>query len=189
MSDTVNTRSIRAAGGTRGIKLMLMSFLVAGSAAVALSAWAQPGPGHHGGAGMMWGGPMGGPMGGGRGMERMLGDVGATDAQKAQIRQIMKAAFDDLRAQREQNRALHDQAMAAFTAANVDANAVEAVRQQMLQQHDQASRRMTQAMVEASRVLTPEQRTKLAERMTQRREQMRERMQRWDRGGAASQPK
>lgn len=178
------------ARGPRGMKLMLMSLLVAASSAVALSAWAQPGPvGHHGGgAGMMWGGP----MGGGRGMDRLLSDVGASDAQKTQIRQIMKSAFDDLRAQREQNRGLHDRAMEVFTAPNVDANAAEAVRQQMLQQHDQASRRMTQAMLEVSRVLTPEQRAKMAERMKQRREHMRERMQqhRAERGAAAaSQPK
>lgn len=189
MSDTLSTRPTGAARGTRGMKLMLMSLLVAGSAAVALSAWAQPGPGHHGGGpGMMWGGP----MGGGRGMDRMLDEVGASDAQKAQIRQIMKSAFDELRAQREQNRGLHDRAMEVFTAPNVDANAAEAVRQQMLQQHDQASKRMTQAMLEVSRVLTPEQRTKMAERMKQRREQMRERMQkhRAERGAAAaSQPK
>lgn len=187
MSETLAGRSVGAPRGSRGMKLMLMSLLVAASAAVALSAWAQPGPGRHGdGPGMMWGGP----MGGGRGMDRLLGDVGASDAQKAQIRQIMKSAFDDLRAQREQNRALHDRAMEVFTAPNVDANAAEAVRQQMLQQHDQASKRMTQAMLEASRVLTPEQRTKMAELMKQRREHMRERMQRrMDRAGAASQPK
>lgn len=187
------SRSQTLARGPRGMKLMLTSLLVAASAAVALSAWAQPGPGHHRGGpgmdgpGMMWGGP----MGGGRGMDRMLSDVGASDAQKAQIRQIMKSAFDDLRAQREQNRGLHDRAMEVFTAPNVDANAAEAVRQQMLQQHDQASKRMTQAMLEVSRVLTPEQRAKMAERMKQRREHMRERMQRRaERGAAAaSQPK
>lgn len=178
MSQTFSGRPAVASRGSRGVKLMLISLLVAASGAVALSAWAQPGPGHRGGAGMMWGGPMGGPMGGGRGMERMLTDVGATDAQKTEIRQIWKAAFDDLRAQRDQNRQLHDRAMEVFTAPNVDANAAEAVRQQMLQQHDQSSKRMTQAMLEVGRVLTPEQRTKLAERMKQRREQMRERMDR-----------
>lgn len=175
MNQTLSARAGAATRSTRGVKLMLMSLLIAASGAVALSAWAQPGPGGHGGPGMMgWGG---GPMMGRHGMDRMLSDVGASDAQKTQIRQIMKSAFDDLRAQREQNRGLHDKAMEVFTAPNVDANAAEAVRQQMLQQHDQASKRMMQAMLDVSRVLTPEQRTKIAERMKQRREQMRERLQ------------
>jgi protein CpxP len=42
----------------------------------------------------------------------------------------------------------------------------------MLAQHDAASKRMLQAMLDVSRVLTPEQRAKLAERMQQRREMM-----------------
>ena len=47
----------------------------------------------------------------------------------------------------------------------------------MMQQHDQASRRMMQAMLEVSRVLTPEQRKLLAERMAQRGEMMQRHMQ------------
>jgi Spy/CpxP family protein refolding chaperone len=46
---------------------------------------------------------------------------------------------------------------------------VESLRQEMVQRHDQASKRMTQAMLEAAQVLTPEQRTKLAEAMKERR--------------------
>ena len=68
--------------------------------------------------------------------------------------------------------------MAVFTAPTVDANAAEQVRQQMLAQHDAASKRMTAAMVEASRVLSPEQRAKLAERVKERQARMQERMQR-----------
>lgn len=178
MSQYQSGRAIAVPRGHRGVKLMLMSLVIAASGAVALSAWAQPGAGGPGGHGMAWGGGMGGPMmGGGRGMERMLSDVGASDAQKTQIKQIMQAAFDDLRAQREQNRGLHDKSMEVFTAPNVDANAAEAVRQQMLQQHDQSSKRMMQAMLEVSRVLTPEQRTKMAERMKLRAERMQQRMQ------------
>lgn len=194
MSQTLITPTTATLRRTGGMKLMFASLLVAASAAFAVSASAQPGPhghgghgwhGAHAGPGKMWG-----PMAGGRGMDRLLTDVGASDEQKQQIRQIMKDAFKDLRAQREQNRALRERAMEVFTAPNVDANAAEAVRQQMLQQHDQASRRMTQAMLDASRVLTPEQRTQIAERIKQRKEQARERMQRRAerRGAAASQP-
>ena len=66
-------------------------------------------------------------------------------------------------------------------APNVDAAAAESLRQQMLQQHDQASRRMLQAMLDVSKVLTPEQRVKLGERMKQRADTMRERRQRMER--------
>jgi periplasmic protein CpxP/Spy len=51
----------------------------------------------------------------------------------------------------------------------------------MIQQHDQTSRRMLQAMLDASKVLTPEQRAKIAERMKQRGDMMRERAQRMER--------
>ena len=69
----------------------------------------------------------------------------------------------DLRAQREAGRQLHDQQHALLTQPNVDVAAVEALRQQMLAQHDQASQRITQALVQASRVLSPEQRKLIGE--------------------------
>jgi Spy/CpxP family protein refolding chaperone len=115
-------------------------------------------------------GPMGGKGGGpdmmmaGR-MEHMLDMVDASDAQRTQIKQIMDAAKQELKAQRAGGRNLHEQQMALFTATNIDAVAIEALRQQMSTQHEVASKRMSQAMVDAARVLTPEQRAKLAERM------------------------
>ena len=159
-----------SARGSRGLKWMLLSVLVAASGTVALSAWAQPG----GGYGM-------GMHGGGRNIDRMLDGLNATDAQRTQIKQIMDAARTDLKAQREQSRSLRERAMQIFAAPNVDAAAAESVRQQMVQQHDQSSRRMMQAMLDAGKVLTPEQRAKLGERMKQRSDAMRERMQRMDR--------
>jgi protein CpxP len=177
MSETLGSRTA-VATRARGLKWMLFGMVVAISATVALSAWAQPMPGGHhgGGAGMgMFGGP------GGRGIDHMLDGLNATDAQRSQIKQIFQAAATDLKAQREQGRALREKAMQIFAAPNVDAGAAETVRQQMLQQHDQSSRRMLQAMLDASKVLTPEQRAKLGERMKQRSDAMRERMQRMER--------
>jgi Spy/CpxP family protein refolding chaperone len=123
------------------------------------------GHGAHGGPGM-------GMMGGGPQIERMLDGVNASAEQKAQIKQIMTGAMSDLRAQREAGRALREQAAQLFTQPSVDARAAETLRQQMLAQHDQASKRMLQAMLDASRVLTPEQRKQIAERMAQRRGMM-----------------
>jgi len=66
----------------------------------------------------------------------------------------------------------------ATGAPTVDAATVEQVRAQMLQLHDQSSRRMTQAMLDIARVLTPEQRAKIGERMRDWQSRMDERRQR-----------
>ena len=158
-----------------GAKRVAAVALIAVAGGAALSAYAMEH--RHGGPGMMGGGPGMGMMMG-RGLDRMLDGLNATEQQRTQLQQIMKSAMDDLRGQREQHRALRERAMQVFTAPTVDANAAEQVRQQMLAQHDAASKRMTAAMVEASRVLTPEQRAKLAERMKERQARMQERMQR-----------
>lgn len=162
----------------RAARLAATTALVALLGGVALSAFAQggPGPGPYGGPGMHAGPGMGGGPGmhmmAGRGYERMLDGVNASADQKAQIKQIAERARADMQAQREAHRGLRDQMAKLMTAPTVDANAVEALRQQMMQQHDAQSRRMTQAMVEASRVLTPEQRKQIADRMAARRDMM-----------------
>jgi protein CpxP len=128
------------------------------------------------------GGPHGGPRGGHGGPDMMmlsghaLDMVDATDAQRAQIKTIMQSAFADLKGQRDAGRKLHEQAAALFAATNIDAAAIEALRVQGQQLREQASKRMSQAMIEAARVLTPEQRTKLAEKMKARQARMAEHM-------------
>ena len=169
MSSSNVVRSL--AGGTRGLRLMMVSLLIAGAAAVSVSAWAGPG-GEHG----MRGGDHSMMMG--RMGDRMLDAVNATDAQRAQIKQIMQAARDDLKVQRDANRGLRERSLQIFAAPTVDAAQAESVRQQMIAQHDASSRRMLQAMLDASRVLTPEQRAKLAERVKERSAKMQEHMQR-----------
>ena len=114
----------------------------------------------------------------GRHAERLLDSVNATPEQRTQIKQILAAAKTDMATQRDAGRKLHQQSQALFAQPTVDARAVETMRQQMLAQHDQISRRALQAMLDASKVLTPEQRAKLGERMKQRGDSMRERMQR-----------
>jgi periplasmic protein CpxP/Spy len=98
--------------------------------------------------------------------------VNATPDQRSQIKAIAERAKADLQAQRDNGKALREQTMKLFAEPVVDANRAEALRQQMLQQHDQSSRRTMQAMIEVSRVLTPEQRKTLADRMARRGEMM-----------------
>jgi protein CpxP len=170
--------------GRRATRWFLASLVLAVAASVGMSAWAHgSGPdGSMGGrgarhhmAGGLWGGS---PERLGRMVDRMLDGLNATDAQRSQIRQIAQAAAADVKSQREAGRGLREKGMDIFTAPNVDPAAAEQLRQQALAQHDQVSRRMTAAMLDISRVLTPEQRAKLAQRMKARAEVMQERRQR-----------
>ena len=191
----------RPAGTGRRMQVVMVGMVMTLLAAISVSAWAQPAPsaphggaygsahgGHHGGWGMHHG-PRGGGGGGmfgsperaGRMIDRMLDGLNATDAQRTQIKQIAAAAFTDLRTQQQAGRGLRQRGMEILTAPNVDPAAAEQLRQQSLQQHDQASRRMTQALLDVARVLTPEQRAKLSERMKDRRVRMEERMKRMER--------
>ena len=133
---------------------------------------------HHGtDGGMMFGSS---PERMGRMIDHMLDGLNASDAQRSQIKQIAASAAADMKASAEAGRGLRQRAMQAFTAPTVDPAAVEQVRQQMLQQHDQMSRRMTQAMLDVARVLTPEQRARLGERMRDRQARMEDRMKRME---------
>lgn len=145
----------------RPLHLLAATLVVAVAGTLALTVQAAP---PHGGPD--------GPMMGGRGIEQMLDKVGASTDQRTQIQAIMKAARDDLRAQRDSGRGLHEQMMVLFTQPTVDARAVESLRQQEMAQHDQASKRMTQALVEASRVLSLDQRQQLGAQMAQHRAMM-----------------
>jgi periplasmic protein CpxP/Spy len=150
--------------------LLRVGTVAAALALGGVAAHAQPGGhgGHHGGPAMM---AHGGGLFGGR-MEHLLDLVNATDSQRSQIDAIFKAARQDLSGQRETGKKLHEQMVALYTATNIDAAAIEAVRVQMSAQHEAASKRLSQASIDAARVLTPEQRAKIAEVMKKRQARM-----------------
>lgn len=151
----------------QGWRAVALGSVLAVGSAIALTGWAAPhgGPGGHGGAMAMES-----PRHLERMVERLLDGAQASDAQRTQVRQIAAAAAADLKGQREARRALRDEQLRLFGQPTVDAAAVEQLRRKQLAQHDQASQRLTQAMLEISRVLTPEQRARLAERMKARAE-------------------
>jgi Spy/CpxP family protein refolding chaperone len=151
---------------------LLATTLVAIVATIAQPALAMPGGGHGAGHRMHGGEGPAGVFGHPRMAERLLDSVNASAEQRAQIRALVDAAQKDMAAQRESGRALREQAASLFGQPTVDARAAEALRQQMLAQHDTASKRMTQLMLDVSRVLTPEQRKQITERMAQRRSMM-----------------
>ena len=165
-----------AAWRAHATRLIALSVLVVAATCAAWPAHAQGMGGHGLRPGMILFG--GSPEHVGRAVDHMLDGLGATDAQRAQINQIAQAAAVDLKAQREAGRGLRERGLQIFAAPNVDAAAAESVRQQMHAQQDQSGRRMLQALVDVSRVLTPEQRTKVAERIRSREAQMHDRLQR-----------
>jgi Spy/CpxP family protein refolding chaperone len=176
----VTAAAPQAMMGSWALRWAAVGVLVIAAAGAAVNARAQGMMGGHGphgpgGMDMMFGGP---PEHMGRGIDHMLDGLNATDAQRTQIKQIAMAAAADLKAQREAGKGLREKGMQIFAAPSVDAGAAEALRQQMLTQHDQASKRVLQAMLDVSKVLTPEQRAKIGERMKQRQTIMQERMQR-----------
>ena len=171
----------RAQGWTHALRRAAITVLASAAVGAALPAHAQ---GHHaGGMGgphrgagmMMFDGP---PQQIGREIDRMLDGLGVTDAQRSQIKQIATAAAADLKTQHEAARGLHEKGRQIFAAPTVDAAAAEALRQQMLALHDQASKRALQAMLDVAKVLTPEQRAKIGERMKEREAVMKDRRQR-----------
>jgi Spy/CpxP family protein refolding chaperone len=147
---------------SRALRMLAVTAVVAISTTALQTAQAAPG-----GYGERGGWSMNGP--GPRHMDRMLDSVDATAEQRARIKQITEAGRADMKAQREQGQSLREQSAALFAQPNIDARAAEALRQQMLAQQDQASKRRLQTMLDVSRVLTPEQRQKLANKMQQRR--------------------
>ena len=111
----------------------------------------------------------GGPGGDGPGMhgermqgriDRVLTDVGASDAQKAQIKAIWANLGPQLKAAHQDRAKLHDQIEQAIAASTIDTAAIEKLRQQSVQAIDHVSSLFTQGMVATAQVLTPEQRQK-----------------------------
>ena len=153
----------------RAFRLFLFTALVGLTGAVLQPALAASGG--HGGMGMGMGMGMGTGMGrdGPGHIGRMLDQVGASAEQKAQISAFIEAARNDLKPVHAQLKTLRAQGAALFTQPNVDAAAIEAVRLQTQTLQGQASKRMAQALVESSRVLTPDQRAKMADLMNKRR--------------------
>jgi periplasmic protein CpxP/Spy len=103
-----------------------------------------------------------------KGVRWVLDDVNATPEQKQRVAEIAKAAVADLMPLRTQHRAARERAVQLLSQPSVDRSAIEALRVEELQLAESASKRFAQALADAAEVLTPEQRTKLAERWKKR---------------------
>lgn len=112
-------------------------------------------------------------------LDRMLKhlyvEIEATEAQKAKLGPIVKAAAKDLAPMREKVRAARKQATDLLTRDTIDRGAIESLRAEQVGLAGEATRRFTQALTDVAEILTPAQRKQLAERMESRRH-------RWHRG-------
>lgn len=103
-------------------------------------------------------------------ISRMVKAVDGTPEQKDRLMKLSQAAMADMKPLREQQMAARKKSMALLAAPSVDRNALEQLRAQQASLHDAMSKRMTQHQADVAEVLTPAQRSKLAERMKQRGE-------------------
>jgi len=103
------------------------------------------------------------------GAEFMLAKVGASDRQKAEVRDILRGAVTDLAPLGRQHRANRDAIRDALAAPAIDKAALDKLRLDELKLADRASARIQHAVVTAAEVLTPEQRRNLLERIEERR--------------------
>jgi periplasmic protein CpxP/Spy len=110
-------------------------------------------------------------------MHKILDKVGATDAQKAQIKTIWEGLRPQLKTLRQQHAGLRQQITQAMTAQTIDPAAIEKLRQQSVSVMDKVSSIMTQGFVQTAQVLTPEQRKQAAEEIEKARESHRSRFE------------
>ena len=94
-------------------------------------------------------------------------EIDATEEQKQKLTAIFVGAASDLmpiRAEIMESRHAGE-LVGLLTAPTVDRAAIESFRAEKMALADRASRRIAQALGEAAEVLTPEQRTKVGERL------------------------
>jgi periplasmic protein CpxP/Spy len=148
-------RGLLIAGAILGV----LTLLVGAKAYV----FAHGGGWHHG-----WGDPMSSEEMADRiehGVKYMLSDVDATADQKAKVTAILQSAAKDVHAMHDQHVAAHKEIHDILTAPTIDRAKLETVRADQLRLADEASKRIVTAIADAAEVLTPEQRTKLADEM------------------------
>jgi Spy/CpxP family protein refolding chaperone len=93
----------------------------------------------------------------------VLSRVDATDAQKAQAKEVADRALDALVPLTEQHRANREELAAELAKTDIDATAIERIRQSEVGLVDDFSRELTSALTEIAQTLTPEQRNQLIE--------------------------
>jgi len=135
-------------------------------ATVAVAQGMPPGHMHEDG---MFGGPM---------MGMMMDYLDLTDAQQAQIKQIMEKERSTMQPLREQERQSHRAIMQLITSGNFDEAKAQAIAQQAAQVQSQLMVEHARVAAQAYQVLTPEQKTRLKQFMAKQQQRFEQHMQR-----------
>jgi periplasmic protein CpxP/Spy len=101
-------------------------------------------------------------------VKRMFSSVKASEEQKTQAGAVVRRTLADLRPIQDKLREGRRAAIELLSRPSIDRRAIEAQRTQQLALHEAVSKRMTQALADLAEILTPEQRTALAKRMSER---------------------
>jgi protein CpxP len=99
-------------------------------------------------------------------VKRFARHADLTADQQTKIATIAKAAATDLLPLHQQLHDAHQKALALFRQPTIDRAAAEALRAEQIARFDAVSKRLTQAVTDAAEVLTPEQRAKMADRIS-----------------------
>jgi periplasmic protein CpxP/Spy len=105
-----------------------------------------------------------------RRIDQLIKMIGGTPEQKTKLLALAQAAMADMKPMREQLMAARKRGMELLSAASIDRGAIDKLRGEQVQLMDGMSRRMSAHMMDAAEVLTPAQRTQVAEKMKSRGE-------------------
>jgi protein CpxP len=96
----------------------------------------------------------------------ILSRIEASDEQRQQVKAIVQATVQDLAPMREQHHQNHQTMLQALTQPSIDRAALGDIRDAELQLAEEVSKRLVTSLADIAEVLTPEQRTRLAEFMS-----------------------
>jgi periplasmic protein CpxP/Spy len=103
-------------------------------------------------------------------ISRLIEKVGGTPEQKDRLVKLAQTAAADMKPLREQHMAARKKGMELLSGQSIDRAALERLRQEQMTSADAMSKRMVQHMADAAEVLTPAQRTQVAQQMNERME-------------------
>ena len=105
-----------------------------------------------------------------RAVRHLAIEIDATNEQQEKLRAIVKGALKDLLPMREKTLSFRQRGRTLLTQPTIDRAAIEALRTEQIALADAASKRVAQAIADAAEVLTPDQRRKIDDRITEFRE-------------------
>ena len=105
-----------------------------------------------------------------RAVRHLAIEIDASNEQQEKLRGIVRDLLQDLLPMREKALASRQRGRMLLTGPNIDRAAIETLRAEQLALADGASKRLAQALGDAAEVLTPEQRRKLDDRLSELRE-------------------